>query len=481
MGLEYFKKQRTTNRSAIAAGRFYSDNKKALWEELQTLFTGATAKIPGVVQAIISPHAGYVFSGETAVNSFNQIDREKAYDHIFLIGSSHHIAQPGASIYAAGNYITPLGEVKVDTDFCKDLIEQNRIFHFIPEAHSEEHSLEVQLPFLQFILKDKKFNIVPIIITTQQPDDCEAIANALRPWFNSDNLFIISSDFSHYPSYQDACDIDKLTAASLQLNSPQQFLNCIEANAKKNIHGLKTSACGWTSLLTLLYLSQKATQLTYHLLSYANSGDNKQYGDKDQVVGYHAIALAGQTNCAKVFDLESADRETLIQLARNSLTAYVENRIELELTSNDFNPILNTNCGAFVTLRSGKKLRGCLGRFATEEPLWKVVQDMACSVACNDTRFNPVQASELENISIEISVLTPMRKIESIDEIIPGKHGIYVKKGLFSGTYLPQVATDTGWDALEMLRHCSHDKAGMGWDGWKDADIFIYEAIIIEE
>lgn len=481
MGLDYFKNQRSKPRSAVAAGRFYSDNKQELRKELQMLFVGAKSAIQGEIHAIISPHAGYLFSGQTAADAFNQINSKKSYDHIFVIGSSHHVLQPGASIYNAGNYETPLGRVKVDTNFCTALISDNPIFHFTPAAHKEEHSLEVQLPFLQYIMKDKDFNIIPIIITTHEPEECKEIANALQPWFNSDNLFIISSDFSHYPTYEDACVLDKITAEALLQNSPQEFLEQIQANSKKNIYGLKTSACGWTSLLTLLYLSQPNSDLTYHLLSYTNSGENTQYGDKEQVVGYHAIAVANQTNNTNAFKLRSADRETLIQLARTSLNECLGLQEEEELTASDFSQTLNTSCGAFVTLRSGKKLRGCLGRFATQEPLWKIVQDMARSAACNDSRFNPVETDELDDIDIEISVLTPMRKIKSIDEIIPGKHGIYVKKGLFSGTYLPQVATETGWDTLEMLRHCSHDKAGLGWDGWKEADIFIYEAICIEE
>ena len=481
MGLEYFKNQRSKPRSAVAAGRFYSANKEELSKELQILFAGAKSTIQGEIRAIISPHAGYLFSGQTAADAFNQINSEKSYEHIFVIGSSHHVLQPGASIYNAGNYETPLGSVKVDTNFCTALIQDNPIFHFSAAAHKEEHSLEVQLPFLQYIMKDTDFNIVPIVITTQQPEESKDIANALRPWFNSNNLFIISSDFSHYPTYEDACVLDNLTAESLRQNSPQQFLEQIQANSKKNIHGLKTSACGWSSLLTLLYLSQPKSNLTYQLLSYTNSGDNTQYGDRNQVVGYHAIALTDQTNNTDAFELQSADREALMHVARTSLNECLGCVEEEELTSSDFSPALNTKCGAFVTLRSEKKLRGCLGRFATEEPLWKIVQEMARAAACNDTRFNPVQASELADITIEISVLTPMRKIESIHEIIPGKHGIYIKKGLFAGTYLPQVAAETGWDVLEMLRHCSHDKAGMDWDGWKDADIYIYEAICIEE
>jgi AmmeMemoRadiSam system protein A len=125
-------------------------------------------------------------------------------------------------------------------------------------------------------------------------------------------------------------------------------------------------------------------------------------------------------------------------------------------------------------------LRGCIGTFRQDQPLWQNVMEMAQSAAFNDPRFSPLSFDELNKIDIEISVLTPLKKIKSIDEIQLGKHGIYIKKGLRSGTFLPQVATETGWTLEEFLGHCAQDKAGIGYYGWKDPDteIYIYEAII---
>ncbi len=137
--------------------------------------------------------------------------------------------------------------------------------------------------------------------------------------------------------------------------------------------------------------------------------------------------------------------------------------------------------GAFVTLKTGSALRGCIGIFESEKPLYRVVQEMAVASSTQDPRFRPVRPGELEDIRIEISVLTPMRKITDIQEIRLGKHGILIQKGLRRGTFLPQVATETGWTLEEFLGHCAEDKAGIGWNGWKDADIFIYEALIFEE
>jgi AmmeMemoRadiSam system protein A len=168
-------------------------------------------------------------------------------------------------------------------------------------------------------------------------------------------------------------------------------------------------------------------------------------------------------------------------IARNTLDQYIRLRQTPEINTSGFTPNLFENAGAFVTLNEDGQLRGCIGRFNPNEPLYKVVQDMTISSSTRDYRFTPVTPPEINKIKIEISVLTPMKKIENIKEIELGKHGIYIKKGFQSGTFLPQVADKTGWTVEEFLGHCAQDKANLGWDGWKDAEIFTYEAIIFGE
>ncbi len=160
---------------------------------------------------------------------------------------------------------------------------------------------------------------------------------------------------------------------------------------------------------------------------------------------------------------------------------YVKNNTKPEIDEKKLSSILKTNCGAFVTLKKNGNLRGCIGRFDASEPLYKVVQDMAIASSTQDSRFLPVESNEIPELEIEISVLTPMRQINSINEIELGKHGIYIKKGYRSGTFLPQVAEETGWTKEEFLGHCAQDKAGIGWDGWKDAELFVYEALVFGE
>ena len=165
----------------------------------------------------------------------------------------------------------------------------------------------------------------------------------------------------------------------------------------------------------------------------------------------------------------------------NTIEEYIKNENVPEIDESKLSDNIKEHCGAFVTLHKDGKLRGCIGRFHVDEPLYKVVQRMAISSSPQDYRFPREVESEIDELDIEISVLTPMQKINSIDEIELGKHGIYIKAGYSSGTFLPQVATQTGWSKEEFLGHCAKDKAGIGWEGWKNADVYIFEATVFDE
>ena len=468
-------------RQPAVAGSFYPAKQEDLNATLKQLFVNAvpSKNIQNVI-AIISPHAGYIYSGEVAASAYNQIDPTKEYENIFILGSSHYIAFEGASIYSQGDFITPLGKVKVNIELANQLIKSNNIFSNRIDAHAREHSLEVQLPFLQYRLK-KAFKIIPIILGTQSPETCQRIAEILRPYFNTKNLFIISTDFSHYPSYADAKNIDKATADAILTNSPEKLLRSIARYEEKGIPNLATCLCGWTSVLTLLYMTEGKSNVEYTHIQYMNSGDT-QYGEKNRVVGYNAIAVSLKDKKEQTeFKFTDKDKEDLLAIAHNTIEHYIKNRTKIEIDEKNLSSILKTNSGAFVTLKKHGSLRGCIGRFDASEPLYQVVQEMAIASSTQDPRFLPVESNEISEFTIEISVLTPMRRISSINEIELGKHGIYIKKGYSSGTFLPQVAVETGWTKEEFLGHCAQDKAGIGWDGWKDAELYVYEALIFSE
>ncbi len=469
------------DRQAAVAGQFYPGRPADLTRSLDELFSRAIApKGLSNVVAIIVPHAGYVYSGEVAASGFNQIDPDQAYDNIFVIGPSHHVMFEGAAVYCSGNFLTPLGRLEVNRGLGEELIKKNPAFTRRTDAHAKEHSVEVEIPFLQHHLK-KPFRIVPILLGANRPELCQKIGETLRPFVKEKNLFVISTDFSHYPRYEDAIRVDKATANAIVSNSPDNLLKAVRRNEQSGVPNLATSLCGLSGVLTLLYMTSPGADVTYHQIQYRNSGDVPGAG-REQVVGYHALAVTKQPKTDPTsFELGPKEKTTLLAIARRTVEQYIRTRSVPEVDPAGLSGVLRTKCGAFVTLNKHGALRGCIGRFEGGEPLYKVVQEMAVAAATQDFRFRPVQESELKDLEIEISVLTPLRKIGSPDELQLGKHGIYIRKGSRSGTFLPQVARETGWTKEEFLGHCAKDKAGIGWDGWKDAELYVYEALVLGE
>ncbi|WP_303925167.1 AmmeMemoRadiSam system protein B [Draconibacterium sediminis] len=463
------------NREPAVAGQFYPSSSNTLRNELEELFDSAVnVKTSQPLRAIISPHAGYIFSGEVAAAAFKQIPANKNYQNIFVLASSHRYSFGGAAIYTEGNYETPLGEITVNKKIGKKLLASSSVFTEHDESHFYEHSLEVQLPFLQYRLGND-FTLVPIILGTHSTGICKKLAKALRPYFTPDNLFVISTDFSHYPSYENAKLADQLTADAICKNKPKKLLKAIEKNKEKKIGNLATSLCGWTSVLTLLHLTKKR-DFEFKQLAYKNSGDSQLYGEKDRVVGYWAIGVYEKA----VFEISPLEKQEILQLARNSIARFLGEDVKEQKPKKTDDSILNQKAGAFISIYINNELRGCIGGFAGNKTLREMIKRFAVS-ATNDQRFDPIEPSDLENMTLEVSVLSPLKKIKSIDEFELGKHGIYIKSGLNSGTFLPQVAEKTGWSKEEFLGRCAKNKAGIGWDGWKTAELYTYEVVIIKD
>jgi MEMO1 family protein len=485
--METYSQNITTDRQPFAAGKFYPGDRDTLKITLSQLFADCK-KSPGIwnVRAIISPHAGYQFSGRVAASAFSAIPKDAVFKNIFIIGSSHVMYFDGASVYNCGDYITPLGKVPVNKEIANKLIHDNRIFKFPVTAHIQEHSIENQLPFIQSYFKIVP-TIVPVIIGTDDENTVKKVAEALRPWFTPENLFVISSDFSHYPSYKDANENDRLTALSIISGDPKTFLKTLSDNSAKRIPGLVTSMCGWTSGLTLLYLADGDHNLEIKLIDYANSGDSK-VGGKAEVVGYNALVMIDKKKIGEhsgrsesSFNITAEEKKQLFAIAKGSIQSVLDHKGKFLIDEKSIPENLKKPMGAFVTLKINGDLRGCIGRFISSEPLFEVVQESAISSAFEDPRFPPLTKNEYKNTEIEITAIGPLKKINNINEIILGKHGIYIKKDNRSGTMLPQVAIENGWTVEEFLGFTSRDKAGLGWDGWKDAEIFIYEGVVLED
>ena len=460
-----------TVRPATQANRFYTGDAKELSEEVDSfLALHAKDRKYEQVAAVIVPHAGYYFSGNVAAAAYQSIADDVQYKRIFLLGPSHHEWLDGASVNTEyGYYSTPLGNVKVDVETAQKLIEADSVFSYLAKAHDREHCLEVQLPFLQ-----RRFGevppIVPIIISTNDFRKLKRIAETLKPYMTEENLFVVSSDFSHYPKYEDACEVDARTGKAVESGDVERFIAQLEENARSGVKNLATSACGELAIATLMLMMQDGGYEVKHLL-YQNSGDIDNH-DHSRVVGYHACAVLRKSE----FSVNDEDKRMLKDIALTSIKDSLDGKRIVEPTS--LTTTLKQKCGAFVSLHKQGRLRGCIGHFGEDVPLHEIVAEMARAAAFEDPRFMPVTKDELDDIDIEISVLTPMRRIQSLDEFQLHKHGIYIKKGYRSGTFLPQVADEVNWTKEEFVGHCAQDKAGIGWDGWKDAELYVYEAIV---
>ena len=476
-------------RPATQAGRFYESNPQKLSQEVDSFLAHCKCPLNGEKRAVVGlivPHAGYYFSGNVAASAYRTLPADKPYKRIFLLGPSHHEWFDGASVNSeADYYATPLGNVKVDRETTRRLLAADSVFTYRKEAHNREHCLEVQLPFLQryfatySTLPTKEVPpIVPIIISTNDYSKLERIADVLKPYLNEDsdeggNLFIISSDFSHYPSYADACEADARTGKAVESGDVEQFIEALEVNARSGKRNLVTSACGEFPIMTLLLMLNGQYDVKH--LIYQNSGDIDDH-DPNRVVGYHSFAILQKDN--DTFTLADKEKQLLKEIALKSIKDSLEGRSINNSRFSIDNSRLSQKCGAFVSLHKRGQLRGCIGHFGEDIPLHEIVARMARAAAFEDPRFPSLRQEELKDIDIEISVLTPMRRIHSLDEFELHRHGIYIRKGYRSGTFLPQVADEVNWTKEEFVGHCSRDKAGLGWDGWRDAELYVYKAIV---
>lgn len=478
-------------RPPAVSGQFYPSNPTLLQRQVDDFLGRAERKkLKGDLVALIAPHAGYIYSGQVAAYSYRQLEGLK-FDTVILIGPSHRYPLRGVSVYNHGYYKTPLGVVEVDSGLASRIIKEDPSINFIPAAHAREHSLEVQLPFLQRTLRD--FRVVPILISIPDLASCRALADAIvRSISGRKVLIVASTDLSHYHSYEVACKLDRTTLSVIE---KLDFRNLVEY-----VRAGKAELCGGAAVMTTLMAAKKLQATGAKILKYANSGDTA--GPKNGVVGYGAVVIYKSSKDNPVRDIEvpkalqsserserhkgrnkemskegsellnEAEKEELLRIARSSIELYVRDGKAPEIDTKD--PKLNEKMGIFVTLTEFGRLRGCIGYIQAVEALAKAVSQMAIEAATRDPRFLPVRSSELRDIDIEISVLSPLKRIASIDEIELGRHGVVVKRGLHQGVFLPQVAEETGWNKEEFLSHLCQDKAGLPEDAWRGRDLEIY-------
>jgi len=481
----------TDVREPAVAGKFYPESAAKLKLAIEKFLQDA---MPVQVQkpiAIIVPHAGYIFSGQICADGFKQVGNQN-YDVIVILGTKHTSSDfQKISLYPGDGFHTPLGTALVEKNVISALIKEDPTDCTLDKSlHESEHSVEVIVPFIQVIFPEAK--IVPIVVGSQDMQTYirfgQALANVLK---NKRALIVASSDLSHYPSAEDANIVDRETLASIAKLDPAAFRATVQAHRDKNIPNLGTSACGEAPIMVAIAAAKFLGATRGEVISYANSGDTS-VGERSRVVGYGAIVLTAESMeknsgvsaqpipaTVSSAALMSSDKKILLAFARETLS-----RLFLTDTvpyARGFNATLQQPRGAFVTLKKKGALRGCIGRMIGDEPLGKIVGAMAMQAAFNDNRFRQLAADELNDIEIEISVLTPMKQVSGAGDIVVGRDGVLLGKDGHHAVFLPQVATEQGWSREEMLDNLCR-KAGLETGCWKKgAQFSTFQAIVFSE
>ena len=453
-------------REPAVAGQFYPADAKTLAAMVDALLADVEPPvIAGRVVGIQVPHAGYPYSGSTAAHAFRLLEGVDSVT-VVMFGTSHRVLLDKAAVYTRGRWRTPLGDVAVDEELAGAIVAADEFLADMPDAHRAEHSLEVELPFLQRTLKE--FRIVPIMLLQPSLEDCRRVGKAIaRACAGRDVVLLASSDLYHGESYDEAKKIDAATVRYLADFDPKGLYNELGSG--------RAQACGGAAMVTMMTAAKELGADKAIVLHSTNSGDVT--GERDgYCVGYSAVAfLAGATEPGFPGDLDDSEQQYLLQKARETIESYVRDGTlpDVEATS----PRLGEQRGIFVTLHRKGMLRGCIGYVEPSRPdfppLYRAVRDMAVAAATEDPRFPPVQPGELEDIDIEITVMSPLSKVEDPAGIVVGRHGVVIRGRGRSGLFLPQVPVEQGWDRETYLDEVCR-KAGLPRGAWRDDDTQLY-------
>ena len=441
-------------RPPAVAGAFYPASPALLNQEVGRLLAAIPESEPASAgappKALIVPHAGYVYSGQTAAQAYALLrPYADTIRRVVLLGPTHRVAVNGLALPAAQSFATPLGHIEIDQDAVAALAPLPQIV-VSDAAHAAEHALEVQLPYLQKILPN--FKLVPLAVGNARAQDVAEVIDRL--WGGPETLIVVSSDLSHFHTYAQARQRDEQTVAAILAG---QLLTSYE------------QACGAGPINGLL-LAARAHQLNGHLIALCNSGDTA--GDRARVVGYAAFAFTANaqpsrhpkasTDCA----LTEAQGQTLPAIAR----AHIHASLGQPAPEIPGEPWLDNPGAVFVTLKKQGALRGCIGSLQPHQPLRTDLKANALSAAFRDPRFPPVAVEELAELNIEVSVIGPSqpiafhRETDALAQITPGIDGIILEYGQHRATFLPQV-----WEQLpdrrQFMAHLKA-KAGLPADFW---------------
>jgi len=469
------------------AGTWYTDNADDLKSQIQSFLGEAQTTPRRDIIALLLPHAGYAYSGSTAAKAIKALN--KPYKRVITLGPSHRISMPETlSVPRVSHYETPLGQIPLDTDLINTLLTYDSVFQSIPNAHKDEHSVQIELPLLQTHLDP--FEFVPIVVGQCTEAALIKAAMILKSVVDDNTLIVVSSDFTHYGPRFDYVPFTD--------NVPEQLktldMGAFDAIRTLNIRAFLTyikdtgaTICGRASIAILLSMLDSTTQT--HLIDYTTSGALTD--DYDNSVSYISACFTGQwtpTPVSKNARIQSSvlstqDQKSLLTLARKTV-AYCLAHQKIPTPEGlgvDISDAMKHKRAAFVTLKKHGQLRGCIGDIIPSVPLYQSIINNAIHAATHDTRFHSVTSSELPDLHIEISALTVPKPVPSYRDIRIGTDGVILQKDTHSAVFLPQVAPEQGWDVTQTLTHLAQ-KAGLPSDGWKeDTRFLVFQAEVFGE
>ena len=482
---EPVKAAKAVLRSSLADAGWYATDAEALSEQIEGFFQKAQVKPIDNVIALILPHAGYAYSGQTAVMGLKAT--VKKYKRIVVIGPSHRIPmEEMLSVPRVTHYETPLGQIPLDVEFINKLLKYS-LFQNVPQAHKYEHSVQIELPLLQYSQED--FELVPIVAGSCSLETITKAGTILRSLADAETLLVASSDFVHYGRGHGYVPFTE----NIPENIKQVDMGAYEYIAKLDSKGFleykyKTGATICGSIPIAILLSTLGGPVKADLINYVTSGELT--GDFTNSVSYLSVAFSGawqnrpeiepQANAPELTD---EDKKELLSLARKTIVYTLRNRrvpqaSELGVTISD---AMRCPRAAFVTLKKNSQLRGCIGDIFPQRPLYKSVILNAINACVKDRRFPAVAEAECKDITIEISALTAPKPVGSPGDIRTGIDGVVLNKEGRSAVFLPQVAPEQGWDVNQMLSRLSL-KAGLPEDAWKQgASFLVFQAVVFGE
>lgn len=466
-------------RPPACAGDWYPSDRVELSRQVDDwLGQARPPQVAGKPVALLCPHAGYRYSGSVAATAYACL-RGQTYKRVIVMAFSHRDAGRQRGIDVPKDvtaYATPLGEVPIDRKVCDRLLT-NLLFTSNPAIGAREHSLELQLPFLQRTLKD--FSLVPLLIGQMTPADYTKAAEALLPFIDGETLLVASSDFTHfgpnfdYQPFKEDVE-NKLRDLAEQAAAP--LLRCDFDGFVNHMTRTHDTICGGHGPIPLLLrtLSMGAGAEAVRT-GFDTSGHIT--GDWTNSVTYQAFVFTRRPGT-----LNAAERTELLRIARQTVAATAKGEAPPKVDADQLPAALRAQGACFVTLEKQKDLRGCIGNMIADGPLYEAVVRNAVSAAREDPRFPPVRPDEVDQLHIEVSYLTPMKRVKNADEIVVGRHGLLMSLGGRRGVLLPQVAYERGWLREEFLAETCH-KAGLPADAWKKpgAEISSFEAEVFSE